>query len=56
MRWHGDKTFAELLPRLSCMFCRQRPTFLSLAPNIVRDAGDTQGATWSLVLMTGCGE
>jgi hypothetical protein len=52
IRWHGDKTFTELLPRLRCMFCKQRPTFLSLAPNVVRDAGETQGATWSLVLMT----
>jgi hypothetical protein len=56
IRWHGDKTFTELLPRLRCMFCKQRPTFLSLAPNIVRDAGETQGATWNLVLMTGGGE
>lgn len=56
IRWHGDKTFAEILPRLRCMFCKQRTTFLSLVAVTQRDAGDMQGSTWSLLLACGGGD
>jgi hypothetical protein len=56
IRFYGDKTFAEILPRLRCMFCKQRPTFLSLAAVAQRDAGDMQGSTWSLLLACGGGD
>ncbi len=52
IRWHGDKTFTEILRRLRCMHCKGRPTFIFLGTNIVRDAGETQGAIRGLVLMT----
>ena len=50
IRWHGDKTFSEILPRLRCMFCKQRPTFLFLAAMTEHDAGAIQGSAWSLLL------
>ncbi len=56
IRGHGDKTFAEILPRLRCMFCKQRPTFLSLAALTQRDAGDMQRSTWGLLLACGGGD
>lgn len=50
IRWHGDRTFAEILSRLRCMFCRQRPTFVSLCSLAAGDTGVKHGAIWSLVL------
>jgi hypothetical protein len=50
IRWHGDRTFAEILSRLRCMFCRQRPTFVSLCSGTAGDAAVKHSASWSLVL------
>jgi hypothetical protein len=50
IRWHGDRTFAEILARLRCMFCRQRPTFVSLCSIAADDTAMKNGASWSLVL------
>ncbi len=50
IRWHGNRTFAEILSRLRCMFCRQRPTFISLCSATMSDTTAKQGASWSLVL------
>jgi len=53
IRWHGDRTFAEILPRLRCMFCRQRPTFVSLCSLTTNDATVKHGGVWSLHLTAG---
>jgi hypothetical protein len=50
IRWHGDKTFAEIVRRLRCMFCRQRPTFLSLVPMSASDTAMKHGGSWSIML------
>lgn len=50
IRCHGDRTFAEILSRLRCMFCRQRPTFVSLCSMTAGDTAVKHGGGWSLIL------
>lgn len=50
IRWHGDQTFAEILSRLRCMFCRQRPTFISLVSMAASDTVTKHGGGWSITL------
>lgn len=50
IRFYGDKTFAEILARLRCMFCRQRPTLISLCSIAAGDSHQNLTASWSLVL------
>jgi len=50
IRWHGDKTFAQIVRRLRCTFCRQRPTFLALVPMSASDTTMKHGGGWSIML------
>jgi hypothetical protein len=50
IRWHGDKTSAEIVRRLRCMFCRRRPTFPSLVPMSASDTAMKHGGGWSIML------
>lgn len=54
IRFYGDKTFAEIIRRLRCMFCKQRPTFIALCSMATSDAGEKHGARWSLILTAEC--
>jgi hypothetical protein len=54
IRWHGDKTFEEIVRRLCCGFCRRRPTFLALTSNASSTAAEKHGARWCLILTDEC--
>ncbi len=49
MRWHGNKTFAEVLARLRCKFCRRTPASVRLLAS--KPSGEDSAATgWTLEL------
>jgi hypothetical protein len=51
LRWYGNRTFAEILSRLRCQFCRRRPSAVSLISERGEDASTTQPARWTLPLV-----
>ena len=51
MRWYGNKTFAEILSRLRCKFCRRRPSAVFLSTMRPGDPAATQRGQWTIVLV-----
>jgi hypothetical protein len=51
MRWYGNRTFAEILSRLRCQFCRRRPSAVFLKTIRSADSNAAQGDQWTLDLV-----
>lgn len=49
MRWYGNKTFAEVLSRLRCKFCRRTPASVCLLAS-KRSGADSAAPDWALEL------
>jgi hypothetical protein len=51
MRWHGDHTFAEIVTRLRCKYCRKKPASVHLWASYQRSGEDVSAQDWSIQIL-----
>jgi len=52
MRWYGNRSFADILDRLRCKYCRRRPTTVRLHAMRGNDAVSDALTSWSLQIVS----
>ncbi len=51
IHWYGDRTFAEILKRIRCKFCRRRPAPVYLCASHIREGCKGPDPDWAIELL-----